>query len=202
MRRAFLLLVVIACLGITGCAVNQQINQVYVPSGVGDIEKAAFFSVSVLVTDDRPYVLSGEKEACYIGKYRAGFGNPWDVRTKDKRPLAEEIKRDLAADLHSIGLPVVDSNAERLISISIQDYNFDCYINCRVWHSLYVQVKDGSGNVLHSKNIVVNRSVTGSVMWGPKAAMEKDLPLIYAKMIQDIVRDDQKAIAALKRESS
>ena len=197
MRKLMLLLVLVVMT--SGCAVRQQINQEYAAPGGATSVNAAFFPVSVLVTDDRPYVVSGDKEDCYIGIYKAGFGIPYDVRTNGEKPLAGELKRDLETDLRGVGFAVSDSGPERIIAVSIQDYNFNCYINCRVWNTLHVQIKDGSGKVLRSKVVSAERVVEGSAMWGPKAAMERELPKIYAQMIQNIVRNDPEVMAVLRR---
>lgn len=200
MRKMLMLLVAVMMFGTTGCAVQQTIPHAYTPNAAAPVVQSEAYTVSVGVTDDRPYVLSGKKEPCFIGIYKAGFGNPWDVRTEGKIPLSLTLARDLAEDLRSAGFTVMDSGADRLIAVSIQEYNFNCYINCRVWHELRVQIKDSSGKILYTKSVRADQDVKGSVMWGPKAAMESEVPKIYAGMIQNIVRNDPEGMAALKRQ--
>ena len=201
MRRfALVVVAVMACWMMAGCAVGQKIPLTYTPEQVEAAQGVDTLPLSVTVTDDRPYVVSGDKNATFIGKYRAGFGNTWDVSTEGKTPLAQILYRDLTADLRKFGLTLVpNSTAERRLTVSIQDYNFDCYINCRVWHHLKVEIKDTSGSILHARNILDEQDVSGSAMWGPKGAMEAELPKIYNKMIRNIVRGDAEAMAALKR---
>jgi hypothetical protein len=83
-------------------------------------------AVAVNVHDERPYVKSGDKAPYFIGKYRGGFGNPWDVTTQDKQPLAGLLQRDLATELQALGQRVVaPAEAARMLDVAIMDWNFD-----------------------------------------------------------------------------
>ncbi|MBK6509538.1 MAG: hypothetical protein IPG06_08735 [Haliea sp.] len=78
---------------LVGCVVGQSVSM----SSDLAHEKAAFgFSITTLVVaDNRPYVLSGNKEPYYIGKYRTRVGIPFDVSTDGNIALSELIRSDL-----------------------------------------------------------------------------------------------------------
>ena len=178
----------------TGCAVGQKIDLNHIPDPVSAISDG--YSVSVDVYDVRPYVASGKKEQCFIGIYRAGFGNPWDVRTKDKVALSDIIKKDLLHELGQAGFQIAQ-NAERKIIVNIIDYNFDCYVNCRVWHSISVTVKDPQNQDIAFSEVIEENTVPGSALTGPKSAMETRLPQLYGALIRKLVLGNEKIRGAL-----
>src|SRR5690606_2698180 len=67
--------------------------------------------IGLLLVDRRPYVLSGDKEASFVGLQRGGFGNPFDVKTQSGKPLAEEMQARLARSLQSYGFEVTPLQA-------------------------------------------------------------------------------------------
>ena len=88
---------------LAGCVAGQSLQTTYEQPAAA--AAAAGSSVLIAVTDDRPYVKNGKKPSYYLGKYRAGFGNPWDVTTDNDEPLASIVARDLATDLAALGAP-------------------------------------------------------------------------------------------------
>lgn len=163
------------------------------------LDATAVYPLSVAVIDERPYILSGEKRDNFIGLYRGSFGEPHDALMEGGTSLAQVIERDLKADLRSAGFAVMEGNAERLVEVSVQEYKYDCYVNCRVWHSLHVRIKDPSGTTLYEADVEDKRDVMGGSFSGYKPALSKELPKIYAKMIRDIVLSSPGAMAVLKR---
>jgi hypothetical protein len=51
-------------------------------------------------------VCSGNKGPDFIGVQKAGFGNPWDVRTASKVPLSEDMLASLVDGFKSAGFGV------------------------------------------------------------------------------------------------
>jgi len=52
--------------------------------------------ISVNVSDERPFIKDKTKPPSFIGKFRGGYGNPWNAYTEDKIPLAQVFAQDLA----------------------------------------------------------------------------------------------------------
>lgn len=201
MKRLVLL---IACLMLVmtlgGClVVGQKVNLGSATTGVSAVDGSAYYPLSVRVVENRYFVLTGEKEPSFIGKYRGGFGNPFDVNTEGNVPLAIQMERDLSTSLQRNGFSVVGDGAERNVKVSIDNYNFDCMLNCQVWHLLQVVIEDNEGNALHGHTVNIESVVDGNFFMGSKHYLEKELPVIYAKMLQDIVRNNPDAMAALQR---
>jgi hypothetical protein len=123
-------------------------------------------SVVAAVTDQRPYVLSGEQSASFLGTERGNWGGEKKISTESGRDLAEVIDDAVVQALASRGiaasalLPVADAavtdtlsafkaqGADRLLVVEIHDWRTD--INTRIvlrWR-LEALVYDQSGNVL------------------------------------------------------
>lgn len=187
-------LLMILALG-TGCAVGQKIDLNHIPERVEKVEKP--LTVTVSVQDQRPYVTSGNKETFFIGIFRAGLGNTWDVRTKDHVPFADIVKKDVEESLRQAGFTLLGTGAERKIDIAILEYNFDCYINCRVWHKFLVTVRDAQGTVLATSEVMDETTVAGSAMTGPKSAMDAQLPRIYGEIIARMIMKNKDILFAI-----
>jgi len=182
---------------LSGCVAGQNIRMTYEP--VSQPAESLNVIVTVHVTDDRPFVVNGNKKPSYIGHYRAGFGNTWDVNTKDMEPLANMIQRDLISDLRSLGFKVgSQENAARVVEVSIVDWNFDTYINGKFWYDCRVKVLDANGRQLSEQKLQDTVVIEGSVWVGAKYAFEREMPNIYRSVIRKMVRESPVTLAALK----
>lgn len=166
---------------LTGCVAGQNIK-------LGGITPVApkdklQVVVSVEVTDQREYVRSGRKNPAYIGHYRAGFGNTWDVTTAGRRPLADLLQQDLATELTGRGYEIAAANGEKQVRVEIAEWNFDTYMNGRFWYTLNVEVRDAQGRVVVQERLDESREVAGSFWTGAKYAFEKAMPQIYREVV-------------------
>jgi len=188
---------VLAPLALAGCVAGQSLETGYEaqPAAV----PASGTSVVLRVTEDRPYVKSGDKAPYYVGKYRAGFGNPWDVSTKDNVPLVDILRGDITEELAGLGHPVKDATpADRQIAVSIRDWNFDGYQNGEFWYDLLVTVQAADGAVLATSVVKDRVGITGTLWEGAKGGFERDMPKLYPQVIRKLVRENAEISAALK----
>jgi len=182
---------------LSGCVAGQSIQMSYVP--VSQPVASLNIAVAVQVSDDRPFIVSGNKAPSYLGHYRAGFGNTWDVNTKDKKPLATMIQSDLSADLQSLGFSVgPQESAMRIVKVSIIDWNFDTYLNGKFWYDCRVVVLDPQGRKLSEQQLRDTVVIEGSFWTGAKYAFERAMPIIYRSIIRKMVRESPVTLAALK----
>jgi hypothetical protein len=181
---------------LSGCVVGQSLQTSY-ESPVANATTSAG-SVLITVTDDRPFVKSGEKPPYYLGKYRAGFGIPWDVKTENEEPLASILARDLATDLAALGHRVVPTApADRLLVVSIRDWNFDGYQNGRLWYDLQITALDSGGKHIVASTIQEAAYIKGSFWMGARGGFEREMPKLYPTIIRKIVRDNVSIATAL-----
>src|SRR5512136_1091142 len=86
-RGKLLVILVLSAVALTSCVVGQKINYV---SANPEASFKGSMAVAVAVWDNRPYVLNGEKPSTYVGTFRGGFGNPFNVNTESGQPLAQD----------------------------------------------------------------------------------------------------------------
>jgi len=180
-----------------GCVAGQTIPLDYTPDAVSG--QATNVSVTVKVQDRRDYVVSGNKDAAYIGHYRAGFGNTWDVKTRSHNSLASLIERDLSADLQALGFKVGSASAMRQVQVTIKEWNFDGYINGKVWCEMQVAILDPQNRVLYRDEFKDSRHIAGNAWTGAKSATEREVPALYRDVIRKLVRDNPGALQALRQ---
>jgi len=181
-----------------GCVVGQSLPANY---EVGPAVATEGTAVAVTVHDERPYVKSGDKPPYFIGLYRGGFGNPFDVTTKDKQPLAGLLQRDLAKELQALGHGVVASaDAARTLDVGIRDWKFDAMMNGKFGYVLDVRVLGREGQELVQTTVEGTQYIEGSFWTGAKSAVEAKMPELYAGAIRKVVRENPKVSAALATE--
>ena len=139
-----------------GCAVGQKYDyrtSAYpLPiSGSGPLQLA--------VVDERPYIKDGDKSPDFVGLLRGGFGNPFDVKTASRKPLAEDVAVSLERSLEKVGFDVeiladpANATAERGLVLRMLEWKTDMYMKINLHFDLELQVRDAEGNYLAQKRI-------------------------------------------------
>ncbi len=193
-RVSYIMATIVAAALFSGCAVKQQIgldhHVVEKPSA------KSYPAVSLDIQDNREYIMNGKKEESFIGLYRGGFGNPWDVNTEDNIPLAKLFAIDLTEELTSLGF--INEGSSKSLIVSINKWKFDTYQNIKFDYDLDVTVVDLSKNVLAQNKILDSVHIKGSFWTGPKGAAEREIPKIYNEIISKILRENRDVLQALK----
>jgi len=184
-----------ACLMLSACVVGQQLRLDSTPQLENDLGQGK--SVAVRVDDERPEVVSGKEKPWYIGKYRAALGNPWDVTTEGKVPLADQLAADLAEELASMGFE--PGPGGRQLHVRIIEWNFTGYQNGRFWYDLEVSALDASGETMATSRLGDELEIKGTFTLGARGGFERDMPGIYAGIIASMVRDHPEIREALAR---
>jgi len=184
------------CGGITGCVVGQKIDLAYTPDtsftpGHGQL-------LTIAVADLRPCVKNGEKPPSYLGRFRGGFGNPWDVNTEGTVALEQLFRVSLMADLEAMGFKAHEATAPRTIRVEILDYDVDGMLNGQFQYDIKTRVLDASGKVLFENTIKETRYISGSFWTGAKGACQEQVPLIHAQVIRKITRENKDFLAAIQ----
>jgi hypothetical protein len=179
---------------LTGCVAGQYLKMDHTPTERAQASNNN--AVQVAVEDNRSYVIDRSKRDYYIGRYRAGFGNTWDVTTFKKVPLKEQIKTDIAEELTNMGFS--PSKAGKQLYISILEWNFDGYQNGRFWYEISVEVRDPQGKVLATSKLADEHIIRGTVMSGAKGGFEREMPGHYEEIIDSLIRSNPEILNALK----
>lgn len=191
------ILCVLICLFASGCLVRQNIKF------GGDVrcepKERMNVSVRVDVTDERPYVVNGEDSPYFIGHYRGGFGNPFNVGTYENKPLARIFRDDLERELACLGFDVAENGADRIFAVGIRDWRFDTFQNADMWYDIGASVKSSDNTVLVSDSIKDRKYIQGSFWTGPKSAVEENVPILYEDVLSRLLRKNDKVLGALKK---
>ena len=118
-------------------------------------------SISVVVRDQRPYVLSGQTGPEYVGIFRGGFGRPYDLGTSTLKPLAYEFSQFIMSGFMAAGFKTNDSaTPDRIVSIDILEWLsvsgssfLSLTFGTDLHYSLVVRVTDGKDNVLTNQEV-------------------------------------------------
>lgn len=158
------------------------------PEPVGRANISNRVPVSLSVSDQRRFVLSGEKSPSFLGK----SGN-LNAYTADKAPLADHLKRDLLQELRSLGFDEQASSDSMQIAVTIQDWEMD---GLYFWYDVSISVTSPGGNLLAHSVINDKKSldIVGEGLFGITAGM----PRAYGETIKALVRDNPDIYSALK----
>jgi hypothetical protein len=174
MRKLFILF---ACIVLAGCASGNRYNY---SAKITALPLKAGVTKTLLLTlqDRRPYVLSGEKKADFVGLQRGGFGNPFDVTTASGKPMTEDMAQSLAASLEQAGyrVNVVDGNpgtselvklakshnAFRIVRLQVFEWKSDTYMSIGLHYDLHLAIYDPAGERLAENSMSGHEAVGGA----------------------------------------
>jgi len=166
--RRLVVVVPLVALTLTGCAVGNR----YAYQGVvASPQVSGTSAVTVATHDQRDYVRSGSKDPQFVGMQRGGFGNPFDVRTADDKPLADAMTTALVNTLakkgfraqpvivaHSVAAAdarqqAVRAGADRAVVLTLQEWKSDTAMRVRLLYDMTMTVLDKTGGVLAEKRL-------------------------------------------------
>ena len=192
-----LLLIVLAALAASGCAVGNKHNYTMAP----ELGVQGARSVAVGAQDARPYVVSREKTPDFVGLQRGGFGNPFDVTTESGRPLADDVAGAIAASLSRRGFKATtvavaaagadtrqlasQAGAERVALVAIHEWKSDTFQNTALLYELVLRVFDANGAELANSRVTGRDNLGGSA-WNPPAHAKGAVPEAYRRKLEEL----------------
>jgi hypothetical protein len=196
---------------LTGCVIGNTHTFNYVPSERSEV--GAGRTVLVFAVDDqRPYIVSGEEPANFVGEQRNGYGMPFNVTTTDGRPFAKIVQETVQRDLEASGFRVTVSNekatgiaraasaaqADRALTVVMREFKSDTFNNINFDYDFEVIVYDAAGNELARDRLSGEEELRGSMMNPVKASKQKVPAYFYAK-IHALIAGNEKVVKALTR---
>jgi ABC-type transport system substrate-binding protein len=147
---------------LVGCAVGNTYN--YSRADV-NLAVQGHSELGLAVIDNRPYILSGDKEPNFVGLQRGGFGNPFNVKTESGRPLAVEMAEAMKSELEENGFKVFDlqisdsgssviasavrqTAKSRNVILTVNEWKTDAMMSFGLSYDLSLKVMDDSANLL------------------------------------------------------
>ena len=152
----------------SGCAVG---NRYAYHTVVANPQVSGTTAVGVATHDQREYVRSGSKPPQFVGVQRGGFGNPFDVRTAEDKPLAEAMTTALVNTLAKRGFraqpvviapsvtpaearqQVIAAGADRALLLTLREWKSDTAIRVGLSYDVGLAVLDRTGAVLAEKQL-------------------------------------------------
>ena len=194
-----------------GCAAGNTHTFNYVPterSEAGGGRVVALFAVD----DQRPYVVSGDEPASFVGEQRSGYGIPFNVTTSDGKPFADVVQETVRRDLEAAGFRVTPlgekasdiagatkkAGAQRAIAVVMREFKSDTYNNINFDYDFEVIVYDAAGKEKARDRASGEEEIKGSLMNPVKAAKEKVPGAFYTK-IHNLITGNPKIVNALTK---
>ena len=204
MRRIHLIALMLMILIIVGCGPRG----IRYTATMNNIECSSNRSVAVAILDERPYILNKEKDPSYVGMVRGGYGNPFDIWTESRAPLADDMLTTVADSLRARGFAVLPlktsptealnsvmasfraSKAERLIVMELKEWYSD-YLpkafaaeRSNLFINVDVRVFDRN-----QSNIVKTHLKEELTL--PSGWPEETVPYVYQRKIRQLIVDSR-----------
>jgi uncharacterized lipoprotein YajG len=196
---------------LTGCVMGNTHAFNYVPAERSDVGAGRVVLVFA-IDDQRPYIVSGDEPANFVGEQRNGYGVPFNVTTADKRPFTQIVQETVQRDLEAAGFRVIPSNekaaniasavqtasASRAIKVVMNEFKSDTFNNINFDYDFEIVVYDASGKELVRDHIEGEEELEGSLMNPQKVARQKVPAEFYAR-IHKLVTGNEKVMSALTK---
>jgi hypothetical protein len=174
-----------------------------------DFQTNSAAKIAVGVQDRRPAVVTGDKEADFVGLQRGGYGNPFDAVTASGRPFAQDVTSSIVKGLTArqaatipVTIPIgaakdeavealVHSGAERLLLVYLNQWRSDTFVRTNLVYDLSAEVLDREGNVLAQNALVGVDFFPGSALARALADTEATLRKIHEQLLESLLNEDQ-----------
>lgn len=209
MRHGNIFRFLVFCLAVIagGCAVGNKHNY---HETIADINVQGSMSIAVTTSDQRQYVLSGEKRPHFVGLSRGGFGNPFGIGTESGKPLAEDMTQSIANSLAKKGFKVtpvmVDpptanrqlfidklkaTNADHYFILTLIEWKSDTYSSTSLLYDLKAEVLDREGKTLAVNTIQGKDDLGGAWGWNPPAYAKEAVPKAFKEKIEKLLNSPE-----------
>lgn len=188
---------------VSGCALGQKVRY---HDAEPELAVSGSGQVAVAALDNRPYVKNGEKEKNYVGNFRGGFGNPFNLTTQSGRPLADDMASVICAafikkgygckevsigpneDKGQISSRLKETNADKLLLLSINEWYPSTYQNTSLSYDLGLNVTNVAGITLAGKRVKGEEDLGGS-FFNPPAHAKEAVPQAYKRKLEELLND-------------
>lgn len=186
---------------LSACAVGNKHEYAATPLS---LEAGAGQSIALAVQDQRPYVRDGDKSPDFVGLQRGGFGNPFDVTTESRKPLADDFATAIAAGLmkyqakttivpaavsatsDAVLADLQKSGAARLLILALREWKSDTYQNTSLLYDVTLSVYDQDGRRLTEKSAQGDDNLGGA--FNSPAHAKEVVPTAFARILADLFR--------------
>lgn len=195
--------VICLCFWTGACAVGVQHRY---DTTDANIDVTTKHRVAVAVQDARPYVLSGEEQANFVGYSRGGYYNSFDVTTTTDRPLAHDMTQSIVFALKAggatatgVNLPassdaaaarstLLSAKADRYVWLLLQEWKSNTYIRTSLHYNIVLRILGADGAVRGKKLLSGRESLGGNAM-NPPGHSRAAIPKAFRGKIEELFSD-------------
>jgi len=168
--------------------------------------------ISVATNDQREYVISGNKDPRFIGLQRGGYGNPFDVKTANDRPLADNMTMLIVAALQRRGFQAVpifigpntaeaqvkqkllETGIDRALLLTLREWKSDTMMNVGFVYDVTLVVMNREGQIVAKKDLQGRDNLGGS-FWSPTGHAKDAVPQAVKAKLEQLLGDPSIASA-------
>ena len=136
---------------LSGCVLTENTRHSALKLPALELQGSSTKSIAIAVLDQRPYIVSGEKPAKYIGQFELSMGGPYDAFTRSKQAMVNEFADKMPqllgkqfSQLKTIYLEaglskqaaveqLLATGAEKLVLISLKEWKSHTSIDTSLW---------------------------------------------------------------------
>ena len=168
--------------------------------------------IAVAVQDRRPDVLTKDVDEDYVGMQRGGYGNPFDVVTLSKQPLATEMAKEITDSFNQAGIKaetiglspdlsrdaviakLKSSHAEKALLVTLREWQSDTYAGTEVQYDVDMEALGKDGKTLAMKTSKGVEQL-GRAFWDPQGVAQEKAPVFFRTKMEELYAGDiQKAL--------
>jgi hypothetical protein len=160
-------------------------------------------SILLAVHDLRNEVISTGKAPDFVGYMRSGVGIPYNIGTKSKRPLADDMAETVSKALTKRGFkvtvvpaPASETHEQLVPRLKAMNAGMPVVLHLSEWHSdsyqavwynynVILQVYDNEGKFLGQK-VIQGKEHVGTTMWNPVKLAKKRMPGEFKKRMEEL----------------
>ncbi len=191
----------------SGCVLTENTRKAAFELPALELQGGSSDVIVVGVLDERPYVLSGDKPAKYIGQFQLSMGGPYDAFTQSKQPMVTEFSGRLPSLLTKkfpniktvlldIGLSkqeavkkLLDSGAPKVALITLKEWKSLTAIDTSLWFDAQLEVFNTEKQLLSYKRTQGHDTFGGAVIAGPITNAKRTLPHAFRQKMQALFSD-------------
>ena len=199
--------VVLLIVLMSGCVLTENTQKSTLELPALELQGGSSDVIVVGILDERPYVLSGDKPAKYIGQFQLSMGEPYDAFTQSKQPMVTEFSSRLPSLLTKkfpniqtvlldVGLSkqdavktLLEAGAPKVALITLKEWKSLTAIDTSLWFDAQLEVFNMEKQLLSYKRTQGHDTFGGAVIAGPITNAKRTLPHAFRQKMQALFSD-------------
>ncbi|GEM_PF-1070838 len=192
---------------LSGCVLTENTRHSALKLPALELQGSSTKSIAIAVLDQRPYIVSGEKPAKYIGQFELSMGGPYDAFTRSKQAMVNEFADKMPqllgkqfSQLKTIYLEaglskqaaveqLLATGAEKLVLISLKEWKSHTSIDTSLWFDAQLEAFNTDKQLLSYKRTQGHDTFGGAAIAGPITNAKRTLPHAFRQKMQALFSD-------------